>query len=188
MKRLRVRATRGLALAAALTLVGGLSGCSSSSISLIAPAIATPKVTPTPESTPVPRILAMGYDHFAGNCPDAANESIALISYAQSQNYNFDMQLEIAPTGGCGSELKTGAYHTFVTQVGQATLNMNALDTQWVYGYAPTREAFIDSVFAKLQVQYPSLSKVQVNVLYGGQIRATLTYTGHGQPVYQSLS
>jgi hypothetical protein len=135
----------------------------------------------------VPQILSTGFDQFAGNCPDAATEDLDLISYAQTQNYNFDMQLRIAPTTGCDAALNTPSYHTFVTQVGQATLTMNALDTQWVYGYAPTREAFVQSVYSKLQAHYPSLTKVSITVLYGGRPRATLNFSGQGQPVYQDL-
>jgi hypothetical protein len=56
-----------------------------------------------------------------------------------------------------------------------------------VYNYAPTREAFIDSVYAMLQAHYPSVSKVTISVMYGGQVRGTLTYTGNGKPVWQDF-
>jgi hypothetical protein len=129
----------------------------------------------------------MGYDQFAGNCPDAAVEDTALIAYANSQNYNFDMSLTISPTGGCGSDLKSVAYANFIRQVGQATLILNALDTAWVYGYVATRDTFLTNLFAQLQTRYPSLANVTITVLYGGATRATLTYNGHGQPVVQDL-
>ncbi|MDB5057380.1 MAG: hypothetical protein JWO59_852 [Chloroflexi bacterium] len=161
-----------------------LSGCKSN-LSLISTAVKTPVATATAESTPIPQVLSSGYDQFAGNCFDAANEDLALIDYATSQNYKFDMQLTISPTTGCSADVNTGANRTFLSQVGQATLVMNALDTAWVYGYAPTREAFIQSTFAKLQAHYPSVSKVTITVMYGGRVRATLSYTGHGQPVWQ---
>ena len=165
----------------------GLGGCSSSSIALISPPVSTPVVTATPEPTELPQMVSTGFDKYAGNCLDAANVDMDLISYAQSQNYNFDMQLQVAPTTECSADPGTAAYHTFVTQVGQITLNMNEIDSQWAYGYAPTREAFIDSVFAKIQAHYPSASKVTINVTYAGQVRAILTYNGHGQPVYQDF-
>jgi hypothetical protein len=119
-------------------MILSLSGCKSTNIPLLTAPASTPIVTATSEPTQVPRIVETGYDRFAGNCVDAANEDVDLIDYAQSQNYNFDMQLQIAPTSGCGANKSSPAYRTFVTQVGQVTLNMNALDTQWVYGYAPT--------------------------------------------------
>ncbi len=168
-------------------MLASLSGCSSSSISLIPAPIGTSVVTPTPEPTQPPQVVSTGFDKFAGNCLDAANADMDLISYAQSQNYNFDMQLQVAPTTGCSADLGTAAYHTFVTQVGQVTLNMNELDSQWVYGYAPTRQAFIDSVFSKILARYPSASKVTINVTYAGRVRAILTYDGRGQPAYQDF-
>jgi hypothetical protein len=164
-----------------------LGGCSSSTISLIAPPASTPVVTATLAPTEQPQIVSTGFDKYAGNCLDAANADMDLISYAQSQNYSFDMQLQVAPTADCGADAGTAAYRTFVTQVGQVTLNMNEIDSQWVWGYAPTREAFIDSVFAKIQARYPSASKVTINVTYAGQVRAILTYNGRGQPTYQDF-
>ena len=150
----------------------------------------TPAPAPTVAAGPtvVPQMLSTGFDQLAGNCPDAANEDIDLITYAQTQNYNFDMSLHISPTIGCDADAGSTTYKTFVAQVGKATLTLNALDTQWVYGYAPTREAFIQSVYARLQAHYPSLTNVLITVAYGGQPRATLTYSGQGQPVYQDLS
>ncbi len=168
-------------------MVLALGGCSSSTISLIAPPVTTPVVTPTVAPTEQPQIVSTGFDKFAGNCLDAANADMDLITYAESQNYTFDMQLQVAPTSGCSASPGTSAYHTFVTQVGQVTLNMNEIDSQWVWGYAPTREAFIDSVFARIQARYPSASKVTINVTYSGQVRAILTYNGRGQPVYQDF-
>jgi hypothetical protein len=186
MTKLSCRASwRGWLLAPLVPLMMlTLSGCKSN-LALITPPDKTPVATATAESTPVPLVLSTGFDRFAGNCLDAANEDLALINYATSQNYTFDMQITITPTTGCGADVNTAAYRTFVNQVGQATLVMNALDTAWVYGYAPTREAFIDSVFAKLQAHYRSVSRVTVTVMYGGRVRATLSYTGHGQPVWQ---
>jgi hypothetical protein len=166
-------------------VVLGLSGCKGNNISLITGPDSTPVATATAEATLVPNVVKTGYDSFAGNCLDAANEDLALIDYAQTQNYLFDMQLQVSPTTGCEANISSAAYHTFLTQVGQATLNMNDLNSQWAYGYAPTREAFVDSVYAKLQAHYPSVSKVSITVQYAGQLRATLTYNGHGQPIWQ---
>jgi hypothetical protein len=187
---LRARAWFRAAILAPLALLAPalLSGCNVTGLSIVDQPTATPAPTATVAPTPVPQILSTGFDQWAGNCPDAADEDIALIGYAQSQNYNFDMQLRIAPTAGCDAALNTPAYHSFVTQVGQATLTLNALDTAWVYGYAPTREAFVQSVYAKLQAHYPSLTKVSITVAYGGRTRATLTYSGQGQPVYQDFA
>ena len=168
-------------------MVLAVGGCSTSTISLIAPPASTPVVTPTLAPTEQPQIVSTGFDKYAGNCQDAANADMDLISYALSQNYNFDMQLQVQPTTDCNADPGTAAYHTFVTQVGQVSLNMNEIDSQWVWGYAPTREAFIDSVFAKIQARYPSAAKVTINVTYAGQVRAILTYTGRGQPSYQDF-
>jgi hypothetical protein len=166
-----------------------LAGCSSKTISVFTnTTVATiARPTPVPTAVPPPRVSGMGYDQFAGNCPDAAVEDTALIAYANSQNYNFDMSLTISPTGGCGSDLKSVAYANFIRQVGQATLILNALDTAWVYGYVATRDTFLTNLFAQLQTRYPSLANVTITVLYGGATRATLTYNGHGQPVVQDL-
>ena len=136
-----------------------LAGCSSSTMSLITPPAVTPVVSPTSAPTEQPQIVSTGFDKFAGNCLDAANADMDLITYAQSQNYNFDMQLQVLPTTTVSAAPGTAAYHTFVTQVGQIVLNMNEIDSQWVWGYAPTREAFIDSVFARIQARYPSASR-----------------------------
>jgi len=166
-----------------------LAGCSSKTISAFTNTTVATVARPTPVSTavPPPLVLSMGYDQFAGNCPDAAVEDTTLIAYANSQNYNFDMSLTISPTGGCGADLKSAAYANFIRQVGQATLILNALDTAWVYGYVATRDTFLTNLFAQLQAHYPSLANVTITVLYGGATRATLTYTGHGQPTVQDL-
>jgi hypothetical protein len=166
-----------------------LSGCSSSTLSSL---LSAPTPTPAPKPSPTavtaaPQIVSTGYDQYAGNCPDAANEDASLINYAQSQNYNFDMQLKISPTAGCDADPTSAAYATFRRQVGDATLAMNALDTSWVYGYVAVRDTFLSSVFSQLQQQYPSLSNVTISVNYGGQLRATLTYDGRGQPVLDDL-
>ncbi len=164
-----------------------LSGCSTQSISLLNPPAAT-VVKPTAVSTlQPPQVLSTGYDQFAGNCPDAVSEDTDLIAYANSQNYNFDMELQIKPTLGCDADPKSPTYTNFLRQVGEANLTMNALDTAWVYGYVYTRDTFLTSVFAHLQEHYPSLAKVTVTVLYGGNTRAILTYNGHGQPQLQDL-
>jgi hypothetical protein len=166
-----------------------LSGCSSSSLTSLL-AAPSPTAVPPPSPTAVaqaPQVVSTGYDQYAGNCPDAANEDAELISYAQSQNYNFDMQLKIDPTAGCDADPTSAAYTTFRRQVGNATLSMNALDTSWVYGYVAARDTFLSSVFSQLQQHYPSLTNVTITVNYGGQLRATLTYNGQGQPVLNDL-
>jgi hypothetical protein len=166
-----------------------LSGCSSETISVFTNTSVATVARPTavPTAVPPPLVASTGYDQFAGNCPDAAVEDTNLISFAAAQNYNFDMSLTISPTSGCGADPKSPAYTTFVRQVGQATLTLNALDTAWVYGYVATRDTFLTNLFAQLQTHYPSLANVTITVLYGGNTRATLTYNGHGQPLLQVL-
>ncbi len=166
-----------------------LAGCSSKTISVFSnTSVATPgRPTPVPTAVPPPLVSSLGYDQFAGNCPDAAVEDTTLIAYAGSQNYNFDMSLTISPVTGCGADPKSAAYATFIRQVGQANLTLNALDTAWVYGYVATRDTFLTNLFAQLQMHYPSLAKVTITVQYGGNTRATVTYDGHGQPVVQDL-
>jgi hypothetical protein len=143
-----------------------------------------PKPSPTAQ---LPSVSSNGFDAYAGNCPDAASEDAALITYAQSQNYNFDMQLQIKPTGGCDAELHSATYRSFIRQVTKANLSMNEIDSAWVYGYTTTRDLFLQSVFTKLQAHYPSLSDVTITVTYSGQTRATLAFTGHGAPTIQDL-
>jgi hypothetical protein len=134
-----------------------------------------------------PSIAATGFDSFAGNCPDAADEDVALINYAGSQNYNFDMQLQIHPTQGCDADRKSPAYKSFIKQVTQANLLLNALDTAWTYGYVGTRDTFLTNVLSQLQTHYPSLSNATITVTFGGTTRATVTYTGHGAPVVNDV-
>jgi hypothetical protein len=151
---------------------------------------AVPQVTVTvvaSPTAPAPNVSSSGYDAFAGNCPDAANEDAELITYAQSQNYNFDMQLAIKPKIGCAADIESSTYKTFIRQVTKATLTLNALDTNWIYGYVSTRDLFLQSVFTRLQQHYPSLSDATITVTYNGQTRAMLTYTGHGAPAIQDL-
>lgn len=171
-----------------------LSGCSTKSLNglnlnALMPT-AVPKGTATPAISPTaqaPSVASTGFDAYAGNCPDAANEDAALITYAQSQNYNFDMQLAIKPTIGCSADPHSATYRTFIRQVANAELTMNALDTNWIYGYVSTRDLFLQSIFTKLQAHYPSLSDTTITVTYNGQTRATLSYAGHGAPQIQDL-
>lgn len=171
-----------------------LSGCSSKSfnginLNAFLPT-AVPKRTATPVGSPTaaaPLVSKNGYDAFAGNCPDAANEDAALITYVQSQNYNFDMQLLIKPTVGCDADPQSATYKTFIRQVSKADLTLNAIDTNWIYGYVSTRDLFLQSIFTKLQAHYPSVSDVTITVTYDGQTRAILSYTGHGAPQIQDL-
>lgn len=160
-----------------------LSGCSSTGISLLkAPALA-PTATPAAAPTlPPPSIAGTGYDAFAGNCPDAASEDAALIGYANSQNYNVDMQLTVKPTEGCSSEPKTGVYKTFIRQAATASLTMNDIGGQLVAEYESTRDTFLSSMLSQLQSHYPNLSSVTIVVTYGGQTRTTLSWNGHGVP------
>ncbi|HWE61609.1 MAG TPA: hypothetical protein VHB98_07855, partial [Chloroflexota bacterium] len=131
-----------------------LSGCSTKSFNglNIASFIPTPapKHMHVPKPSPtaqLPSVSSNGFDAYAGNCPDAASEDAALITYAQSQNYNFDMQLQIKPTGGCDAELHSATYRSFIRQVTKANLSMNEIDSAWVYGYTTTRDLFLQSVF-----------------------------------------
>jgi hypothetical protein len=169
-----------------------LSGCSVKNINLFS----TPKATKTPTTVsnlpPVatisaPSIAAAGFDSYAGNCPDAADEDVTLINYAKSENYNFDMQLQIHPTQGCDADHKSSTYKSFIKQVTQANLLLNALDTAWTYGYVSTRDTFLTNVLSQLQAHYPSLSNATITVNFGGTTRATVTYTGHGAPVVNDL-
>ena len=161
-----------------------LCGCSANSLSILTPTKST--VTPSPASTVLlqpPRVASTGFDSWAGNCPDAADEDTSLISYANSQNYNFDMQLVIKPTTGCDADTDSSAYKVFIRQVTNVTLTMNALDTAWIYGYVNTRDLFLQSMFTKLQAHYPSLANASITIAYNGQTRATLTFNGQGAPV-----
>ena len=163
-----------------------LAGCSSKDLTSLANTGEKKAVnTPVPPTATVaaPSILSTGYDSFAGNCPDADNEDVALLTYAHSQNYNVDMQLRITPTQGCDADPKSKAYDTFRRQVAQATLLLNAIDYSWNNSYTATRDTFLISVFQRLQAHYPSLSNVTITVVYGSNKQAILTYTGHGQPV-----
>jgi hypothetical protein len=171
-----------------------MSGCSSKSFNGINLGAFMPTPVPKQRATPTPNpqsqapsVAGSGYDAFAGNCPDAANEDANLITYAQSQNYNFDMQLAIKPTIGCNADSRSAAYKTFIRQVSKAELTLNALDTNWIYGNVSTRDLFLQSIFTKLQQHYPSLSDVTITVSYNAQPRATLSYTGHGAPQIQDL-
>ena len=169
-----------------LPVACSLSGCSVKGLNLLdSPATRTPAIRASLTATvAAPRVLNSGYDSFAGNCPDAADEDAALIGYANSQNYNFDMQLRINPTEGCAADTKSATFKGFIRQVSQAQLTLNALDTAWVYNTAlATRDTFLTAILQQLQAHYPSLSDVTIVVNYGGQPQARVTYNGHGAPV-----
>jgi hypothetical protein len=159
-----------------------LGGCSSRSISLLKAPILAPTATPEALATQAPSIAGTGYDAFAGNCVDAANEDAALISYANSQNYNADMQLTVNPTVGCAAAPTTGVYKTFIRQVATAHLTMNDIGGQLVAEYESTRDTFLSSLLSELQKHYPNLSNVTILVTYGGQARTTLSWNGRGVP------
>lgn len=164
-------------------LAMALSGCSTKSISLLKAPVAAPTATAEALPTlPPPSIAGTGYDAFAGNCPDVASEDAALISYANTQNYNVDMQLNVKPTGGCAAEHKSGVYKMFIRQAATATMTLNDLGGQLVAEYESTRDTFLSSLLSQLQQHYPNLSNVTISVIYGGQIRTTLTWNGHGVP------
>ena len=160
-----------------------LSGCSAKSISLLKTPVLAPTATPMQVATAQPPSIAgTGYDAFAGNCPDVASEDAALIGYANSQNYNADMQLMVKPTGGCSAEPTSGVYKTFLRQAATATLTMNDLGGQLVAEYESTRDTFLSSLLYQLQKHYPNLTTATIRVIYGGQTRTTLTWNGHGVP------
>jgi hypothetical protein len=170
-------------------LAVSLSGCSTKNIPLFM-ANPTPKKPVTrvvPAATAPPLVLSTGFDQFAGNCPDAATEDTALISYAATQNYNLDMRLRVTPTQGCDADPKSTRFKTFIRQAGQATLMVNDLNGQLAYGYVATRETFVSSLFAQLQAHYPSLAKVTITVTRGGHTFTVLNYDGHGQPQMSEL-
>jgi hypothetical protein len=172
-----------------LLLAVSLSGCSTKNIPLLS-ANSTPQKPATrtvAAATAQPLVLSTGFDQFAGNCSDAATEDTALISYAASQNYNLDMQLRVTPTKGCDADPKSAAFKTFIRQAGQATLTVNDLNGQLAYGYVATRETFVSSLFAQLQLHYPSLAKVTITVTRGGHTFTVLNYDGHGQPQMSEL-
>lgn len=182
-----MRPVRSLGIAASL-LALSLCGCSAHSFSVLP--LAAPTNTPPAVVTatvPPPSVSQNGFDSFAGNCADAANEDVALIDYAATQNYNFDMQLQIKPTLGCDADPASSTYRTFIRQVTDANLTMNALDTAWIYGYVSTRDLFLQSMFTTLQKHYPSLGNVVITITYNGQTRATLAFTGHGAPTVNDL-
>jgi hypothetical protein len=167
-----------------------LSGCSSVNTSLQSLLSIAPTPTPTPAPTATvspPSVSSTGFDTLAANCPDAADEVFALIAYANSQNYNFDMHLQVSPILGCFADAGSAAYRTFIRQVTVANLTMYALDTSWIYGYVSTRDLFLRSVFTKLQSHYPSLTNAQITIEYNGQVRATLTFNGHGAPTINDI-
>lgn len=173
-------------LPAALLIVS-LSACSANNLSLLNPQPKKHvKLVPTP-TVLAPSIASTGFDSFAGNCPDAASEDAALIGYAASQNYTFDMQLQVRPTANCDADTVSAAYRSFIRQATSARLTMNEVDSAWAYGYVSTRDLFLQSMFTQLQAHYPSLSDVTITVNYAGQPRATLTYNGQGKPVIQDL-
>ena len=178
---------RLLALLPLLAL--SLSACSTKNIPLLTADAtpAKPAAKPTLVATALPLVLSTGFDQFAGNCPDAAIEDTDLITYATSQNYNLDMQLQVTPTLGCDADPKSAAYKTFIRQAGQAKLTVNDLNGQLAFGYVATRETFTTNLFAQLQVHYPSLAKVTITVIRGGHTFTVLTYDGHGQPQMSEL-
>ena len=182
-----MRPVRTLCIAASL-LALSLCGCSAQGFSVLSPAAPTRTPAPAVTSTvPPPSVSQNGFDSFAGNCADAANEDVALMNYANTQNYNFDMQLQIKPTLGCDADTDSSTYKTFIRQVADANLTMNALDTAWIYGYVSTRDLFLQSMFTNLQKHYPSLSTAVITITYNGQTRATLAFTGHGAPTINDL-
>ena len=165
-----------------------LSGCSSNTLQSLLSITPTPTATPAPTATvPPPIVSSTGFDTLAANCPDAATEVFALIAYANSQNYNFDMHLQVSPTLGCFADPGSAAYMSFIRQVTVANLTMYALDTSWIYGYVSTRDLFLRSIFTRLQSHYPSLTNAQITIEYNGQVRATLTFNGHGAPAISDL-
>ena len=166
-----------------------LSGCSTTTLNVFNSTVkkaAIAKAVPT-ATVQAPSVAPGGFDSFAGNCPDAAAADATLITYASGQNYSFDMQLKINPIQNCDAEPKSEAYKSFIHQATKATLLLNSLDGNWVGGLVSTRDQFLVSMLTQLQLHYPSLSDATITLTYGGQTRATITWTGHGTPQVNDL-
>lgn len=178
--------------AALLALALGLSGCSVQSLlpstTLVS---ATPTAVPTPLPTaapPVDQSSTNAFDNAAGNCVDAANQAINLMSEAAAGRFggsafNMDMTLNLEPAGPdcAGSPARIAHYRQDV--VGSATLTVWPLDSVWGNSYSAIRQQWLLDVLNALARLYPHANvAVQVHSASDGAVcgSASLTFGGGG--------
>lgn len=148
-----------------LALALSLSGCSVTSL-LARPTLVGPTPTPVPTALPTAAPLnpagVTGFDTGAGNCADAANEAIALISQSAAGDFGggsaftMDMRLELTPGGsgsGCADPpARLSHYRQYV--VSTARLTVWPMDSVWL-GAGPTiREQWLVDVLNALNHLY----------------------------------
>ena len=111
----------------------------------------TAKAVPTP-----------AFDLQAGNCPDAADQAIAMTAVSQRQGINLDMRLVLAPRAvGCGAPM--GMIETYRARVTSASLSAFVIDGTWsTFPPAPCLSLLMD-VLRRLHSLYPAaISRVVV--------------------------
>jgi hypothetical protein len=128
-------------------------------------------VDPTAAAVPTP-----AYDLQAGNCPDAANQAIALMTFVQSKGYNLDMQLELAPrTVLCGQS--GSALATYRARVATANLSAWAIDGSWSSFYMASRTMMLHTLLDRLHTLYPAaiarVTVYQADTVLGSGILGT---------------
>ena len=159
---------RSLLLCSLLLLPVLLSGCSLAGVDLSfqtkhaprASGTATLPALPTPGTAPTP-----AFDLQAGNCPDAAAQDVALITYARSKGYGLDMRLRLSPvTVLCG---ETGpALESYRARVADAELHAYVIDGSWAGFYPAARVSLAATLVDRLHALYPA-AIVKVHVYEG---------------------
>jgi len=160
---------------AMLTLI--LSGCT---LRQALPSTRLVGLTPTPEPTALATVPpnnagVNGYDLKAGNCVDAADEAIDLITKAGAGSYGgtpftMDMHLSLDPVGvkpndpssGCAA---TGKVLSFYRRqaVAVVQLNVYVLTTLWASVQPVVRRQWLENVLNVLVERYPK-ANVTINV------------------------
>src|SRR5947209_88266 len=108
-----------------------LSGCSVGGVDLSFHATPTTRdagvATPAPVDSTAEAVPTPAYDLQAGNCPDAANQAINLMTFAQGKGFNLDMRLDLTPRAVlCGES--GSALATYRTRVAGAELHVYVID------------------------------------------------------------
>jgi len=166
-----------------------LSGCSARSVMPSATLVsATPTPAPTLPLAPplVDQSSTSTFDNAAGNCVDAANQAIKLITGAAAgrftdTGFNMDMHLALephGPTSGCAdSPAHIKRYRQYVNS---AQLTVWALDSGWANANLTFKQQWLVDLLNALLALYPR-AEVSVQVFYNGAPCGSISIgTGNG--------
>lgn len=174
---------RAVAIAPLLLIVAlTLSACSLQSYlpnPTLVSSTPTPQPTIPPTVPPVDQSNVNSYDNNAGNCHDAADRAIDLISQAANGAFGgfymtADMRLDLQPSdskSGCSDTAHIARYRQ---NVGSAKLTVWPLDTVWPVRSAAFRQQWLADVLTYLNRLYPKAT-ISIQVMYGDSPCGTAT-------------